>query len=633
MSFNSEDKNKKLPLEIINNLLTKLLDSKLNKLEAKAKNEMNIIKSLSQNKELIINELHSINKKIKPYTNTKKIVNKYQPLNLNKKNNVYKVSPKLSTTNCSIITKRNERTPDRKYYSKIKKTKTNCTKTLRYNRSEIFANEFLNNKSTNVSKILNHSRIDNNSNINRIKRKSRSKNKNNRDLTPRPSTPDYLLRKKKKEKHRICQNNTSLIKHNNLLSSRNFNKSCRILPIIKKDKLNISKISKDELDLLGDPMLEEDKRIYQLNPEISKSLLNKNKNENKKITSLLFKKSSKEIKRNKKEENKEILTLDDSMINDMNNDELLIFYHNKKSTKLIDDITLSKSLFGDEPDDEINIEINFGNHHHNLNNFNKNNNYTLAEKLENILDYLTKYLTIEELLKIDLINKECFKMIMQHLISKREDSIDDTKELLLLLKNNNSDLIDPNENNNNFNSMPFEFNRHSARAIQLLRSMTVENIFQNNKLIEKKNKNIMLVFDIFFIALGYKKKILSFKNDIKSKWNFYKNFFEKSNNNIGVTIENKIKGKIFDIDTINTLYEYSHNHISIITPSFFQNIDNDIALFVFIVKNILEHVGITKDVNNKKNIPKLYLLYNARIYSNTIILQRLNKINAIISNK
>jgi hypothetical protein len=321
------------------------------------------------------------------------------------------------------------------------------------------------------------------------------------------------------------------------------------------------------------------------------------------------------------------------MINDMNNDELLIFYHNKKSTKLIDDITLSKSLFGDEPDDEINIEINFGNHHHNLNNFNKNNNYTLAEKLENILDYLTKYLTIEELLKIDLINKECFKMIMQHLISKREDSIDDTKELLLLLKNNNSDLIDPNENNNNFNSMPFEFNRHSARAIQLLRSMTVENIFQNNKLIEKKNKNIMLVFDIFFIALGYKKKILSFKNDIKSKWNFYKNFFEKSNNNIGVTIENKIKGKIFDIDTINTLYEYSHNHISIITPSFFQNIDNDIALFVFIVKNILEHVGITKDVNNKKNIPKLYLLYNARIYSNTIILQRLNKINSIISNK
>ena len=74
MSINSEDKNKKLPLEIINNLLTKLLDSKLNKLEAKAKNEMNIIKSLSQNKELIINELHSINKKIKPYTNTKKIM-------------------------------------------------------------------------------------------------------------------------------------------------------------------------------------------------------------------------------------------------------------------------------------------------------------------------------------------------------------------------------------------------------------------------------------------------------------------------------------------------------------------------------------------------------------------------------
>ena len=76
MSINSEDKNKKSPLEIINNLLTQLLDSKLNKLEAKAKNEMNIIKSLSQNKESIINELHNINKKIKPHANTKKIINK-----------------------------------------------------------------------------------------------------------------------------------------------------------------------------------------------------------------------------------------------------------------------------------------------------------------------------------------------------------------------------------------------------------------------------------------------------------------------------------------------------------------------------------------------------------------------------
>ena len=630
MSNISSDKNK-LPLEIINNLLTNLLGSKLNKLEANAKNEMNIIKSLSQNKEVIINELQNINKKIKPHINSKKLSNIYRPLNINRRNNISRIPSKLNTTNCSIITKRNERTPDRKYYSKVKKVKMNFNN-KRYTRSEIFANDFLSNKSTNVSKILNHSKIDINNGRN--KRRSRSKIRTTRDLTPRPSTPDFF-RKKKKDKHKYCLNNTSLVKPNSLLNSKNCNKSCKILPIVRRDKLNISKISKDELDLLCEPNQVEDKRIYELNPEISKSIFEKKKsdNENKKITSLLFKKNIGEIKMNKKEENKDILSLDDSLMNDVNNDELLIFYHHKKSIKLIDDITMTKSLFGDEPDDEIiNIETNIGNHH-NLINGNKHNTYTFAEKIENIINYLTKYLNIEELLKINLINKECFKMIMNHLIAKREDSLDDTKELLSVLKKNNSDIIDPNENNNNFNAAPFHFNRHSSRAIQLLRTMPVENIFKNNKIMTENSKNIILVFDIFFIALGYKKKILSFKNDIKSKWNFYKNFFEKNNNTIGITIENIIKGKIFDYDIINTLYEYSRNYINIITPSFFQNIDNDIALFVFIVKNIIEHVGITKDVNNKKIIPKLYLLYNARIYSNTLILQRLNKINAIISNK
>ena len=47
----------------------------------------------------------------------------------------------------------------------------------------------------------------------------------------------------------------------------------------------------------------------------------------------------------------------------------------------------------------------------------------------------------------------------------------------------------------------------------------------------------------------------------------------------------------------------------------------------------MEHIGITKDTNNKKNVPKLYLLYNAIIDINTDILKKLNKINSTITNK
>lgn len=620
MSNINENKNK-LPLEIITNLLTKLLDSKLSKLEAKNKDEMNKIKSLSQNTEVIINELQNINKKIKPKIKTKKTsINIYHPFNQNasKRSNI-KITSKLNTT--SITYRTNQNTPDRKYYSKIKPIKNNNNiKKLKLNRSEIFTNDFLNNKSHTTSKILNNSKR-----CIKITKKSRSK-KRIRDLTPGPNTPCNILRKKKREKTKQSFiNNTHLIKQSHTFFNKNYNKSCKILPLMRKDKLNISKFSKnDELDLICMPSKADDKRIYDLNPDISKKIFNKNKS--KKISSLLFhRKTTEDL--NKQDENKEILTLNDSMMNDVNNDELLIFYHNKKTMRLIDDITLTKSFLDDNGDCELDIEIH-------SDNFNKNANYTIEERLENSIDYIQKYLTKEELLKIGLINKECFKMIIHYLISKIEDKIDDVKEALNKLKNNNQDIIDKNDENNNFNIKPFECNIHSNRAISLLNSISIDNIFHIDKSFELNNKYIILVFDLFFIALGYKKQILSFKNDIKSKWNFYKIYFEKNCSKFfGNSIENKIKGKIFDNNIINTLYEYSHDYINIITPSFFQKINNDIALFVFIVKNILEHIGISKDISNKKNVTKLYLLYNARINVNSIILQKLNKISSIISKK
>ena len=616
MSNINQNKNK-YPLEIISSLLTKLLDSKLTKLESKNKDEMKKIKSISLNTEVIINELQNINKKIKPKPKPKKTqINFYKPINqISSKKNIVRINQKLNTT--SIISRNKGRTPDRKCYSKIKNIRNNNIKKLKPNKSEIFSNDLLMNKSMTSSKILNISKRDTGPT-----RKSRSKKKH-RDMTPGPTTPSNILRKKEKEKSKqyYGKNNTSLIGYNS--SNRYNNKSSKILPCIRKNKFNFSKIPKnDELDLLCLQSKEIDKRIYDLNPDISKKILSKNKN--KKITSTLFNRTITDFSKN--EDNKDMLTLDDSMMNDVNNDELLIFYHNKKTMRLIDDITLTKSFLDDNGDCELDLEIHSESQH-----LNKNNNYTVVEKLENSIDYFAKYLTKEELLKIGLINKECFKVIMHYLISKIEDEIDDVKEALTLLKKNNPDIIDKNDENNNFNIKPFECNIHSCRAISLLNSIDIDNLFHADDL---NNKHIILVFDLFFIALGYKKQIISFQNDKKSKWNFYKLYFEKNCSTFfGNSIENKIKGKIFDNNTINTLYEYSHDCINIITPSYFQKINNDIALFVFIVKNILEHVGITKDINNKKNVTKLYLLYNARINMNSIILQKLNKISSIIRKK
>ena len=91
---------------------------------------------------------------------------------------------------------------------------------------------------------------------------------------------------------------------------------------------------------------------------------------------------------------------------------------------------------------------------------------------------------------------------------------------------------------------------------------------------------------------------------------------------LGSLIEKEISGKIFDDDTISSLYRYSNKHINIISPSKFQKTNKDVAIFVFVVKNILEHIGALDQQNIKPD--KEYILYNARLNNSRIILDELN---------
>ena len=166
-------------------------------------------------------------------------------------------------------------------------------------------------------------------------------------MTPTPPTPSSLYRKKikGKEKSKYSHNNNSVLKHTNTCTDFYNNKSCELIPFIKKGKLNISKFSKnEELDNLC--AADDDKRIYDLNPDLSKNISNKEKNKNKKIISTLFRRRGTVDFINKRDENRD-LSLEDSILNYVKNDDLLIINHNKRTMGLIDDITLSKSFLGD----------------------------------------------------------------------------------------------------------------------------------------------------------------------------------------------------------------------------------------------------------------------------------------------
>ena len=94
---------------------------------------------------------------------------------------------------------------------------------------------------------------------------------------------------------------------------------------------------------------------------------------------------------------------------------------------------------------------------------------------------------------------------------------------------------------------------------------------------------------------------------------------------MGTFIENNLNGKIFDDNIINSLYKFSYKYLNIISPNHFQKINKDIAILVFIIKDLLEHIGILTD--KKLEPEKEIILINSRLRSNKEILNKLNEIN------
>ena len=250
---------------------------------------------------------------------------------------------------------------------------------------------------------------------------------------------------------------------------------------------------------------------------------------------------------------------------------------------------------------------------------------SLEEKFQNHLDDVIRYSDNRDIYNLLLVNKECFKTIMNFLISKTEIKIDILEEEIfkIIEENKNSINIDIN-NINNIKVGNFNFNANSSRAISLLNTLTVSS-FLKIKDEFMKNKEIAVIFDIFFIA-GGKNEIISIEN-MQKKWDYIFKFFEDyiSKQQLGTFIEKTLNGKVFNANIINSLYKYSYKYLNIISPNHFQRINKDIAIMVFIIKDMLEHLAITTDI--KINPEKELILVNSRLQSNKNILRKLNEIN------
>ena len=286
---------------------------------------------------------------------------------------------------------------------------------------------------------------------------------------------------------------------------------------------------------------------------------------------------------------KKLISIDQSLLINANNDDLLISDNNlylkcrKKSTK------------------KINKE----------------------EQLESCIEYIKDYLSKNDLFNLGLINKEFFKIILRFLISRTEKKIEIIKEkingLTKKYKKININIREINQ---------FECNINSTRAIILLNSISIYNLFKPSSPL-MNNNDVIFIFELFFIAIGKKAEILKFnknsENNNNKRWMYICNFFKDNDNKfLGKIIEKELINKKYNNEIINSLYEWSHNKINIITPNYFQKINKDIAILVFIIRDLLDCFGISQD--KKINPQKLYTLYNIRQNLEEKINQKLNEL-------
>ena len=311
-------------------------------------------------------------------------------------------------------------------------------------------------------------------------------------------------------------------------------------------------------------------------------------------------------------------TLCDSLLDDVKKDELLV--NNSKiyiNENVGNEIELRTISISNENDIDKNV-----------------NNKKYYDNFKICIQYILKYLSISEIFRLAQTKKEILKIVMNIQIKNIKLSIDEVNNII---KNKYNNI---NESSLTKKLKPFELNINSIKAISLLNSISKANFIKSimaykNQNIKNNNiiKKILLIFELYFIALG-KKKILNSINGNNNKIEYICNYFKNNKNkSIGTIIENDLSGRKFDDFIINNLYEYSHEYIKIINPNYYKKLNKDIAILVFLIKNILDYIGLSYiesnikiQNNNKNNEQKLLLIYKSRINVKNIVLNKYNNI-------
>jgi hypothetical protein len=157
-----------------------------------------------------------------------------------------------------------------------------------------------------------------------------------------------------------------------------------------------------------------------------------------------------------------------------------------------------------------------------------------------------------------------------------------------------------------------------VKAIDLLNDPIYSKIFIENS---TPCEDILLSYRLFFMLIN-KHDIAEIKSN-DGFWNrLCAYFLNECNNEIGKIIHELVKTLDFSLDNLLKIQRLLGGNNQKITPSYFSKLCGTTGLFVFLLKDAFEYVGII--VDSKKTPP--YNQYKLENYHQQFLSQRLEKL-------
>ena len=361
---------------------------------------------------------------------------------------------------------------------------------------------------------------------------------------------------------------------NKNIANNNFNLSEKNIIHIKKKKNNVNN---------NNNLTTEEKRKRKKTPFTKK----KNNNNNIDNESLKINYTSKKKERTIEDEIDDILSMECNLQKEagLNNDDPLLILPLKDLDFVPKGLLRRNSVRKD--------------------NFNKERNYILStfnimQNLDKIeFDQHTfKYLSLKDLLSIKNINKKFRQLVILYLIEYLEKERIEINEII---------------NNLNIKEIPnregienLVLSKGSKKAINLLNESQLNHLFRDGNM---PINDIILIYRIYFQIINHPFALMA-KDDIEKFWEKCRNYFSNEQNcKTGDILIAMINDKKIDVNGNNLykIYNLVKSNLNKIIPNYYTDICGTTGLFVFIIKDILEFLGISQKI---KKIDNAYWTYS-----------------------